>query len=152
MIPALLTLRAALDQAIAALEPLAPVLTAWAETAPAEAAGDATAPSRPAAAANGAVVPGGPPGRFAPDVRGQRSEAACPECGRSFARVGRQVYCGPRCRGRAGERRRRAERQHEAAVEPVPDLIARPLFVPGPEGSSDLAALKPPSLPWDRRP
>jgi hypothetical protein len=141
VIPTLIGLRAAIDRALEALEPLVPVLQAWTGTAQKEVPGDAAVPPRPPTAANGAEAPGRPP-------RGPQ-EASCPECGAAFVKHGRQVFCTPRCRGRAGERRRRHER--EAAAEPVPDQIERPLRVPEHERSSDLAALAPPPLPWDAR-
>jgi hypothetical protein len=139
-ISALIGLRAALDRALKALAPLSPVLAAWAASSPAEASGAVAAPPRPRRGpSNGAKAPERPPR--------EPHEASCAECGATFVRHGRQRYCSPRCRGRAGDRRRRGER--EVATEPVPDQIERPLHVPEFERSLDTSALLPPALPWE---
>jgi hypothetical protein len=136
MIPALIGLRAAIDQAIEVLGPLEPVIAAW------EAAQEAVpAPSRPllsllspSRTAGARSAPDGPPGPTAglfdplpvpapakrrPTNGASSTPTGCERCGAPVEhprRGARRRYCGPACRVKA-KAARLARREADPGLE-----------------------------------
>jgi hypothetical protein len=172
MIPALLGLRAALDQAIEILGPLEPVIEAWTSSqkngaleAAAAPEGTPTTPDEPASP-DGAPGPiespsKPPPGLFDPiaPVRRSTNGASSPSIGHcavcdaeitQAARGARRVYCGAACRKAAKAERMAPTNGHGL----LPDEVERPfraLAVPD-DARSDPAALRPPALSFGDEP
>jgi hypothetical protein len=104
--------------------------------------------------------------REAPGRRAGGAQRACQECGKPFEpRQGGQphIYCSTRCRKLAHVRQRPPRQPNGRApadaskrapvVEPVPDKVERPFYVPAEQHVAGEAAeaLQPPRLPWEPR-
>jgi hypothetical protein len=169
VIEPLLELRAALDQAIATLEPLEDVVAVW-QAAQAGAQERAEAARGTSVAPNGADAPGEPL-RDQEGASGDRAAGACVVCGAALPppsrKGGRQRrYCGSACRQRAAAKRSRLQvvpgrtgpvavagrhrPAEDADLDVLPDAPERPFAMRDPEDpetSATLAAAA--ALPWE---
>jgi hypothetical protein len=172
MIPALLGLRAAIDQALGNLEVLAPVIEAWtssqkngAPEAVAAPEGTPTPPDEPASpgGATRAVtglfdpLPVAAPAKRRPTngANGASSPSIdhCVVCGAMItqaARGARRVYCGATCRLKA-KTERVAQCKAANGLDPLPDRPERPFmsFTSPDDERSDATLLKPQALTFE---
>jgi hypothetical protein len=161
MIPALIGLRAVIDQAIGVLGPLEPVVRAWEaaqEPAPAPEQDGPDALYEPPRPTIGLFdpLPDRAPAGARPTNGAASTRTNCERCGAAVEqppRGARRRYCSDPCRASA-KAERAARREAPPGPEPLPDRVERPFrtIIAADDARSDPAALAGPRLPWEIEP